>query len=306
VVPVNLPTELLRSFITVSDLGGYTKAGKVLNRSQPAISLQMRRLENIVGVKLIVHSKKQLRFTEAGIALLAYARQILHLNDAAVAQFRPTDVSGTLRIGLPTDYAVSYLQETLVQFLADHPDSNVEVCCDLSANLLESLHSDQLNLVVALVGEERKQYLVHTWEERPFWVVGKTSAAHKQTPLPLVGHFENCEYRRRMTQALKQKSRQWHSAYMSPEISGVQQAVEAGLGVTALTRATLTDGMRTLTEKDGFPELEKIRVGLFFKLPRMSAGGRELATRLIASIDKSTDEHFVRASYGDFAQHKEF
>ena len=182
----------------------------------------------------------------------------------------------------------------------------MEVCCDLSANLLESLHSDQLNLVVALVAEEQKQYLVQTWEERPFWVVGKSSNAHTKSPLPLVGHFENCEYRKRMTQALKLKNRTWRSAYMSPEITGVQQAVEAGLGVTALTRPTLTKGMRTLSENDGFPQLEKIRVGLFFKLPRMSEGGRELATRLIASIDKSTDEHFVRAPHQEFPQHKEF
>lgn len=304
-VPVNLPTELLRSFVTVSDLGGYTKAGKVLNRSQPAISLQMRRLESLVGTKLIVHSKKQLRFTEAGISLLAYARQILHLNDAALAQFRPSNVSGTLKIGLPTDYAVSYLQETLVRFLADHPKTNVEVCCDLSANLLESLHSDQLSLVVALVAADRKQYLVQTWEEQPFWVVGRSSAAHKQNPIPLVGHFENCEYRKRMTDALKRKDRTWNSTYMSPDISGVQQAVEAGLGVTALTRATLTKDMRRLNEADGFPQLEKIRVGLFFKLPRMSEAGRELATRLIASIDKSTDEHFVRAPNGGPVQDKQ-
>lgn len=294
-VPVNLPTELLRSFITVSDLGGYTKAGEVLNRSQPAISLQMRRLEELVGAKLIVHNKRQLRFTEAGIALLAYARQILHLNDAALAQFRPTHISGTLKIGLPTDYGVSYLQETVAQFLADHPQTNVEVCCDLSANLLNELHGDHLNLVVALVADDKKQYLVHAWEERPFWVVGQTSKADRQNPIPLVSHFENCEYRKRMTQALKRKNRNWRSAYMSPDISGVQQAVETGFGVTALTRATLTQNMRTLSEKDGFPQLEKIRVGLFYKLPRLSEAGRELAGQLIKSIDKSTDKHFMRA-----------
>ena len=105
----NLPTELLRSFITVSDLGGYTKAGEVLNRTQPAVSLQMRRLEDLLGTKLFVQQGKQLMLSEAGKQLSVYARQILHINDEAVSRFKPQNVSGRLRVGLPTDFAVSYL-----------------------------------------------------------------------------------------------------------------------------------------------------------------------------------------------------
>ena len=149
---VNLPMELLRCFITVSDLGGYTRAGNVLNRSQPAISLQMRRLEELVGAKLIVHDGRKLKLTEAGVKLSAFARQILHLNDDAVSRFRPSDISGTIKIGLPTDYAVSYLQNTVTNFASDHFDTEVEICCDLSCNLLDRLRSDQINVAVALIG----------------------------------------------------------------------------------------------------------------------------------------------------------
>jgi len=294
---INLPTDLLRSFITVADLGGYTRAGEVLNRSQPAISLQMRRLEELVDAQLISHDGRQLKLTEAGEILSAYARQILHLNDDAVAHFRPTDISGTIRIGLPTDYAVSYLQEVVARFALEHPEAKLEICCDLSANLLNGLHGNQINLAVALVAEDKKQYLVHAWEERPVWVVGKTSNADKEAPLPLVGHFENCEYRKRMTAALKNQDRQWRHAYTSPDISGVQDAVEMGLGLTALTRATLTGNMRVLGEVDGFPELEKIRIGLFYKLPRMPEAGRELANQLVENIDLATDRHFTRSAH---------
>ncbi len=294
---INLPTDLLRSFITVADLGGYTRAGEVLNRSQPAISLQMRRLEELVDAQLITHDGRQLNLTEAGEILSAYARQILHLNDDAIAHFRPTDISGTIRIGLPTDYAVSYLQDAVAHFALENPDRNLEICCDLSANLLNSLHGNQIDLVVALVAEDKKQYLVHAWEERPVWVVGKNSKADKEVPLPLVGHFENCEYRKRMTAALKSQDRQWRHAYTSPDISGVQDAVEIGLGLTALTRATLTNDMRVLDEADGFPELEKIRIGLFYKLPRMPEAGREIANHLIDNIDRATNVHFTRSMH---------
>lgn len=292
----NLPTELLRTLITVSDLGGYTKAAAALNRSQPAISLQMRRLEEIVGAKLIISNGKGLKFTEAGIKLAAYARQILHLNDDVMAQFKPDDVKGRIVIGLPTDYAVSYLQEAVAVFAADHPELSLELYCDLSENLLKSLHADQANLVVALVGDEHSHYLVNAWEEQPIWVTGaKTKLDIKET-IPLVGHFENCQYRKRMSEALKSRRRRWRIAYASPDISGVQAAVETGFGVSALTRATLTAKMRVLNEADGFPELKKIRIGLFYKLPRVSPAGRELAKILINSIDLATDQHFTRAT----------
>lgn len=296
---VNLPTDLLRSLITVSDLGGYTKAAVALNRSQPAISLQMRRLEEIVGAKLIVSDGKGLKFTEAGIKIEAYARQILHLNDDVISQFRPSHVKGTIVVGLPTDYAVSYLQEAVAGFVKEHPDTDIQIYCDLSENLLKSLHADQANLVVALVADDQSHYLVNAWEERPIWVAGKKTSIDLKKTIPLVGHFENCQYRKRMTEALKQKRRRWRISYASSDISGVQDAVESGFGVSALTRATMTQKMRLLSDEDGFPPLEKIRIGLFYKLPRVSPAGRELANRLIERIDRATDKHLTRAQYGE-------
>ncbi|MEO0327208.1 MAG: LysR substrate-binding domain-containing protein [Pseudomonadota bacterium] len=293
---VNLPTDLLRSLITVSDLGGYTKAAEALNRSQPAISLQMRRLEEIVGTKLIINDGKRLKFTEAGIKLSSYARQILHLNDDVISHFRPSDVAGTLIVGLPTDYAVSYLQEAVANFAKQHRETELEIYCDVSENLLKSLHADQANLVVALVADNQNHYLVNAWEEQPVWAVGKKTVVDTKKTIPLIGHFENCPYRKRMTQAFKRKGYRWRISYTSPDISGVQDAVEAGFGVTALTRATMTPKMRLLTEADGFPTLEKIRIGLFYKLPRVSPAGRELANKLVQQIDMSTDKHFQRSA----------
>lgn len=296
---INLPTELLRSLITVADLGGYTKAGIALNRSQPAISLQMRRLEELVGSKLIVRDGKELKFTEAGEKLATYARQILHLNDDMIGQLRPSKLSGPIRIGLPTDYAVSYLQDAVVEFAAEHPDANLEIYCDLSENLINSLNADQVNLIVALVDDEQKHYLVNAWEERPVWVVGKQSKIDLSSVIPLVGHFENCQYRKRMSDVLKHEGKRWRMAYTSPDIFGVQNAVEAGLGVTALTRATLTSGMRVLSKADGLSGMEKIKVGLLYKLPRVSPAGRELANKLIQRIDRATNKHFTRANHSN-------
>ncbi len=164
-VTVNLPTDLLRTFVTVIDLGGYTKAANALGRTQPAISLQMNRLQEMVGSKLLVQRGRSLELTENGAALAAFARQMLHLNDVAVARFRPPKKSGVLRIGLPTDFAVSKLQETVAQFVESNPNVLLDVTCGLSHSLFKELHSGELDLIVGLIGAKSQQYLVRAWED---------------------------------------------------------------------------------------------------------------------------------------------
>lgn len=109
---VDLPVNLLRAFITVSDLGGYTKAAKVLHRTQSAISLQMKRLEELLGEKLLVHEGGTVNLTSYGKVLAGFARQILQLNDEAVARYRKTNVRGPLRIGLPINSIMLSLSST--------------------------------------------------------------------------------------------------------------------------------------------------------------------------------------------------
>lgn len=294
--PTNLPTNLLRTFITVTDLGGYTRASAALSRTQPAISLQMRRLEELVDAKLVVLEGRVLKLTEAGQELSTYARQILHLNDQAVSHFRRGDMVGALKIGLPTDFAVSALQQTVARFIMEHSDVDLVIQCGLSRELVDALHSDDIHLTIALIAKDKRQYLVRAWEEQPIWATAKHASVHKQSPIPLVGHPEGCEYRNRMTSALKNGGKEWRIAYTSPDISGVQDAISTGLGVSAMTHATLRDDMRVLTAKDGFPEMANIRIGLFYKHPRLSQAGLKLSNHLIASLDEGIDSNFMAAS----------
>lgn len=294
---INLPTELLRTFITVIDLGGYTRAAEQLNRTQPAISLQMKRLEDLLETRLLHLEGRALSVTEAGQTLSAYARQILHMNDEAVSHFRRLDNISALKIGLPTDFALSYLQKSVGEFVTKNTESEVEVVCDLSRNLINKLHSDELNLIIALVSEDAQQYLVKTWEEQPIWVVAKGNSPHKKLPLPLVGHPEGCEYRNRMTKVLQAREVAWRIAFTSPDIAGIQEAVISGIGVSALTHATMSEGMRILTTKDGFPRLDKIRVGLFYKNSRLSQMGLELSNHIISCLNQSTDKFFRQSQH---------
>ena len=283
----NLPSDLLRTLVTVVDLGGYTRAAEVLGRSQPAITLQVQRLEALVGTKLVVRSGREITLTEGGRTLARYARQILRLNDEAVACFTDPTAIGMLRVGLPTDFSVAFLQEALSGFAATHREVMLEVHCGLSRDLVERLHRDQLDIIVALSKDGEAQYLVRSWLERPIWVTAESGSVHRQTPVPLAAHPEGCEYRERMISALSRGHRDWRIAFTSPGISSLQRAVCTGLGVTALTRKTLLAGMRVLVEKDGFPPLDDIHIGLFYKHVRLSDAGLMLVNLLIDNLDEA-------------------
>jgi DNA-binding transcriptional LysR family regulator len=281
----NLPTDLLRTFIAVVELGGHSKAGAVLGRSQPAISLQIRRLEELVRTPLLTQEGRAILPTPAGEALLSYAREMVRINDEAVRYFHRSDIAGVLRIGLPTDYAVAFLQNTLTNFLHHHPEVDLEIHCDLSRELHQHLRSDDLDIIVATMPSARMPYLSRAWTEQPIWAAADATALSKERPVPLGAHLEGCDYRSRMIEALDGAERRWRIVYTGPGISGLQNAVLNGLCVTALTRATLLDGMRELGEDEGFPKLEPLRVGLFYKHPRLSPAGLQLVSDLVASLE---------------------
>ncbi len=295
--PVDLPIKLLRAFITVGDLGGFTKASKALHCTQPAISLQIKRLEELLGEKLLIHSGGKVELTSHGKVLAGFARQALRVNDDAVSRFRKARIGGALRIGLPTDYAVSFLQNAVTEFASANQAIDVSIQCDLSRKLLDDLNTDRLDIVIALIDESDQQYLVRAWEEQPVWVSATDGDAHRARPLPLVTHPEGCAYRDRIVEALNGAGLEWRIAYSSPGISGLQNAVVSNLGVSALTQKTLKDGIRILGSEDGFPDLHKIRIGLFYKHPRQSEAGLSLVKYLIASLDDAADGDFMPSEH---------
>lgn len=284
-VLTNLPTDLLRSFIAVVELGGHSKAGAALGRSQPAISLQIRRLEELVRAPLLLHQGRAIVLTSAGEALLSYAREMVRINDEAVSYFHRSHRTGVLRIGLPTDYAAAFFQATLTRFIQVHGEVQLEVRCALSRELHQQLRADELDIIVAVMSEPQMPYLSRHWSEQPIWAAAQNLSLPDAVPVPLGAHPEGCEYRARMIQALDASARRWRVVYTGPGIGGLQDAVVSGLCVTALTRTTLLPGMRVLSEDEGFPRLDPLRIGLFYKHPRLSAAGLELVRVLVADLE---------------------
>ncbi len=276
----NLQTDLLRTFVTAVDLDNFTETGNVLGRTQPAISLQIKRLEAVSGGKLLNFNGKRIELTAHGQTLLGYARDILRLNDRAVANLHDARILGTLRIGLPVDYSVDYFQRIIARFAQSNPDVLLDVRCDRSSDLVDALHHDTLHMALAVTDSMPAPHVSLYWAERPVWVCGPDYQVDAGRPVMLIAHPEGCFYRRRMMDALNAEARRWHVSFESPNISAVQNAVMDGMGVTALTAKTLLPEMRILGQSEGFFPLANIHVGLFYKHVNMS----DAALKLIEQI----------------------
>jgi DNA-binding transcriptional LysR family regulator len=293
-VAINLPTDVLRTFLAVIDLGSFTKAGQLLGRTQPAISLQIRKLEELVGLKLMDTSGRNIVLTRDGENLARYARQLLVMNDEIVARLQKKESTGSLRVGLPTDYAISFFQTALGNFVKAHPEVQMSIHCEISDALIPMFARDDLDVVVAMFDGQPPPGLIYTWAERPLWTVGTGSDAHTKTPVPIAAHPEGCHYRDRMIGGLDQIGKPWRITFCSPGINGIQEAVQSGLGVTALTQRTLMRGMRVLSEKDGFPPLADIHVGMFFKNTGASTAALLLVNYIMQALHDSGQTDFLR------------
>lgn len=287
---INLPTDLLRTFVTVIEVESFTRAANILGRTQPAISLQIQRLEHLIGQTLILRDGKSIVLTERGESLAVHARQILRLNDLAVAEFERPENGAILRIGLPLDYAVNLLQSSTTAQIQKHPELKVELRCDLSKNLIAALRENEIDIAVALFDGDDQQFLFRHWREQPVWVGGSDFELVEGEEIPLVAHPYGCVYRDRMTAALELAGVHWRIAYSSPGIGGLQQAVRDGLGLSSLTGPTIQPGMRFFTAEDGLPALTPLHIGLFVRQAQLGADGYTLIDTIIQTLEQNNSD----------------
>ncbi|MDE4063902.1 LysR substrate-binding domain-containing protein [Phaeobacter gallaeciensis] len=280
----NLQTDLLRTFVTVADLRNYTETGNILGRTQPAISLQIKRLEDVAGSKLIVLKGKQVELTPDGQTLLSYAREMLRLNDRAVANLQQAAFLGTLRIGLPVDYSIEFFQSIIAKFSRENPAVSLDIRCDFSNELISALHVDDLDMTIAITDAMPAPHVSIYWSERPVWACARDHRIDPDQPLKIVAHPQGCPYRKRMIDTLNSEGRDWRVSFESLGVSALQKAVLHSMGVTALTKKTLLPGMRILTPSDGFPQLSNIHVGLFYKHVKMSDAALKLIEQITEEV----------------------
>jgi DNA-binding transcriptional LysR family regulator len=274
-----LDLDLLRSFVSVVDAGGFTRAGERVHRTQSTVSQQIKRLEEDVGQPLLHRNGKDVTPTEAGERLLSYARRLLSLAEEARDVLARPGNEGAIRLGVPEDFAAYRLAKLLAAFSRSHPGLRLDVRADQSANLKRDLERGELDLALfkRTAGERGG---IAVWPERVHWVTSKRHPRDTRTgSVPLIGFPTGCLYRAGAIHALESAGRSWHMAYTSSNLAGIQAAIAAGMGLSILSEIAILADHRVLTAKDGFAPIDKTEVALV-AAPGASPATLRLADRL--------------------------
>ncbi|MDN4988285.1 LysR family transcriptional regulator [Bradyrhizobium arachidis] len=274
-----LDLELLRSFVSVVEAGGFTRAGERVHRTQSTVSQQIKRLEEDVGQVLLHRDGKDVRPTEAGERLLSYARRLLTLAEEARDVLREPDGEGAIRLGIPEDFAAYRLAKLLGAFSRSHPSLRLDVRADQSKNLARDLERGELDLAL-YKREAGGKDAIAVWPEEVHWVTSKSHPVDVNAPsVPLIGFPLGCLYRAGAIHALESAGRAWHMSYSSSSLAGIQAAVAAGMGLSILSEMSIQSDHRVLTAKDGFAPINRTEVALM-AAPNASSATLRLADRL--------------------------
>jgi DNA-binding transcriptional LysR family regulator len=281
----NIHPDLLRALVTVVECGGFSMAGERLGRGQSAVSLQIKRLEEQLGVQLLVRSPRQILLTSEGELILDQARRILALNDELVTRAREPEIAGVVRFGAPEDFATSHLPNVLAQFAKNHPKVALDVTCELTLDLLERFSSGNLDLALVKREPSEKSPGLRVWREPLVWVGVDRKILDGAETIPLVVSPRPCVYRKRMTDSLDQKQRPWRIAYTCGSLAGSLAAVRAGLGVTVLPKEMAPTDLTILNaDMLDLPALEDTEMALV-EAPGLSPAAERLRDHVIRQLE---------------------
>lgn len=289
-----LDLDQLKTFVAIAESGSFTRAADVVHKTQSAVSMQMRRLEERIGKPIFSRDGRQSKLTEDGERLLGYARRIVRLSQETIAAFDETELSGSVRLGTPDDYADRFLPEILARFARSNPRVEVSVVCEPSLTLMEMARGGDIDLaIVTACGEMSTEVLR---EEPLLWV---TSAAHRveeEEVLPLALSRPPCVWRSAGLDSLASVGRKYRVLYTSGNSTAISAAVLAGLAVTVLAESALRPGMRVLSEADGFPRLPSCEIGIIRSWNRKASPiVDKLAEHIVSSLDNLSVPAMVAA-----------
>src|SRR5699024_8617741 len=279
-----LSLTALQSLVTVIATGSVTTAARRLNYSQSAVSMQIRRLEDDLDVELLKRNARTLELTRAGREVLGYAREMLRLNEELQNHLAEQEVAGTVRLGLPVDYA-PYITDTLTRFAENYPLVEMEVHSGMSVDLVEQTRAGDLD--VAIVTREPETSGGITLRREPLvWVAAPGSTAYQQTPLPLALSLKGvCAFRHAATQRLNAAGKAWRTAYESETFAAQRIPVSVGLAITVTIPSLIGPDLEILdTETASLPELPATVSRLQLRPSRSSRAARSLADLLIERI----------------------
>ncbi|MFG6179233.1 LysR family transcriptional regulator [Halomonas sp. THAF12] len=256
-----MDTVLLRAFVTVAECQGFSAAGKVLHRTQSAVSLQIKRLEDQMGQPLFERTSRSVLLTRHGERLLPYARHILTLEDEAREALGEQRRGELIRFATSEEQASAYLPELLERYAQRFPDTRLDITCDISASLVAQFQEGLLDVVLSIRHLPTQSGQLLGWEPM-VWVVAEECHPGDWEVLPLALNPEGCTFRAHALSALGREKRRWEIRYASQSPTGINLPVQAGLAMTVKTPRSVPAGCRIVGEAEGLPLLGQVEIEL--------------------------------------------
>ena len=276
----NIPTELLRTFVAVVDMRSFTRAAQLLGITQPAVSAQIKRLQQLLGGELMDKSAPGVMLTSAGEIVLGHARRLLAINDQILTLGNPSaDPTHTVRIGLPGEFVGDTLWTMLARSREGQPGIRFHIKSSPSDVLVRDLRHGELDVAVALSCDEPYDDARVHWTEELVWLRSPLTAIDPDVPVPLVSHGEKCLTHRQIAETLDQAGRTYNLSFTETSLTSLMAAVEAGLGVMAAPRCvSLADGL-TVWDDAPLPRLPAVVCNVCVR-----AGADEAAVRIAQTL----------------------
>jgi DNA-binding transcriptional LysR family regulator len=264
----DLQLDWLRAFVAVVDAGSLTAAAPHVHRSQSALSMQLKKLEDAVGRAVLTRGPRHLQLTPSGLELLGYARRMLELHGEAQAALKGAAIRGQLTLGVPDDYAIAYLTPVLRSFATRHAGVEITLVCEQSTLLIPKVTRGEIDL--AVISRDKPQRGTLLFHEPLVWVGAAQHEIWRRDPLPIAVYEPGSLARRDALAALARHRRRYRIVYNSSSLAGHLAAVESGLAVAVLTRCSMPAGLQLLQQRHGLPALPTLQVALLRS--RASAG----------------------------------
>ena len=249
-----LDPDVLRSFVAIAETGSFTAAAARIFRTPSAVSMQIKRLEEQLGVSVFLRDARNVSLTHDGEILLGYARRLIALNREAISRFVTSDVSGVVRIGSPSDYGEAVLPGVLKLFAKSHPSVVVDVVIDESSNLLKRFASGHIDIaLVSCISDQAPDPCEVVMTDDIVWAGAKGGQACLMDPLPVSLWEEGCVWRERAISALQKADRSFRVAFMTSHSAGQRAAILSDLAIAPMGRSFIGPDIQILDEDCGLP-----------------------------------------------------
>ena len=260
-MPRTLDLSALRSFVAVAETGGVTRAAGLLNLTQSAVSMQIKRLEESLDLLLFIRAARRMALSPEGEQLLSYARRMLALNDEALARMTCGSFEGEIRLGVPHDIVYPAIPGILKRLAADFPRVRINLVSSFTLLMKDSFARGNLDAIITTEAQPDAGGEILAWRDLS-WIGAQGGTAWQRRPLRL-GFKDTCIFRPSVQAALDKAGLPWEIAFDGESEQAIEATVAADLAISARLGGALPAGTEIIEARGSLPDLGRLAICLY-------------------------------------------